>query len=68
MAQISVRMTLERVTKGALRYQEIDERRRPMVMSNPITVIGTLYLRKNGLNNQGIENTTDIVVTVKTVD
>lgn len=40
----TVAMMLEKETKGALRYQEIDENRQPIEQA--WAKIGTLYLRK----------------------
>ena len=44
---IKVPFNLERETKGALRYQESDANGSPQKQSDPGTIIGTLYLRKN---------------------
>lgn len=63
MTRIQVSLTLMRETKGALRYQEIDANRRQRMMSDPETVIGTLYLRKNGMPTD--PPPVDITVTIE---
>ncbi len=45
MATIQVRFKLEKETKGALRYQEVDEK--DEVIEQAWATIGTLYLRKS---------------------
>jgi hypothetical protein len=45
MAVIEVRFKLEKETKGALRYQEIDDKGE--VVEQAWAKIGTLYLRKS---------------------
>ena len=52
--KININMVLERTTKGALRYQEVNLSGRPLGMASQETVIGTLYLRKWGLQTQGV--------------
>lgn len=46
---MKVRMILERETKGAVRYQEVDGAGQPITQSDPGCVIGTLYIRKSAL-------------------
>lgn len=45
----TVTLVLERETKGAARYQEIDDQGSPRDIAN--AVIGTLYLRKSKMPN-----------------
>ena len=46
MALIEARFKLEKETKGAVRYQEVDEKGEPEHMS---AKIGSLYIRKTAL-------------------
>ena len=52
--EVQVNFVLERVTKGAIRYQEVDPAGHSLGMTDVNTVIGTLYLRKWGLRTQGL--------------
>ena len=47
---------LEKETKGALRYQEVEQDGRPVAVGS--WVIGTLYIRKAALNGQFPPNLT----------
>ena len=49
MPVIEVRFKLEKETKGALRYQEVDEKGE--VIEQAWAKIGTLYLRKSALSD-----------------
>jgi len=51
---------LERETKGALRYQEVEQNGRPVAVDSPADdrIIGTLYIRKAALNGQFPPNLT----------
>lgn len=46
---ISVKLQFERETKGAVRFQEVDDAGNPKDIAAG-AVIGTLYLRKSGIN------------------
>lgn len=52
MQRTSITMLIERETKGAVRYQEIDPARGNAVVkqSDPNCLIGTLYIRKSMLS------------------
>ena len=60
----TVAMTLEKETKGALRYQEVDEDRQPVEQA--WAKIGTLYLRKTAFE-RGKQAPTMLKVTVAEV-
>jgi hypothetical protein len=47
-----VTMRLEKETKGAVKYQEIDDSGAPVTTSNERCAIGTLYVRKTALNGE----------------
>lgn len=49
-----VHFTLERETKGAVRYQELDALGKPIDTRTNMdaAIIGTLYIRKAALNGQ----------------
>jgi len=49
MEKMTVRFTMERETKGAIRYQEVDKKGNKKAIADGAT-IGTLYLRKDSLN------------------
>lgn len=57
----TVRFTLERETKGAIRYQEVTEAGDVATVDQQL--IGTLYLRKSGV---GREVPASVEVTVRT--
>lgn len=57
----TVRMKLDKTTKGALRYAEIDSEGNETLIAD--AMIGTLYVRKSGLKG---EQPTVIDVTIKT--
>lgn len=46
---MKIRMILERETKRAVRYQEVDSSDQPISQSDPTCKIGTLYIRKSAL-------------------
>lgn len=48
---MKVSMTLERETKGAVRYQEVNHKGEPVQMSH--AVLGTMYIRKSGFEDLG---------------
>jgi len=52
MTVIEVRFELEKETKGALRYQEIDEKGE--AIEQALAKIGTLYMRKSAFEQGGI--------------
>jgi hypothetical protein len=60
---IEVRFELEKETKGALRYQEIDEKGE--AIEQALAKIGTLYMRKNAFE-QGAAFPQTLRVTVET--
>lgn len=47
--QVTARFRLEKLTKGAVRYQEINDAGEPVQISDGAK-IGTLYLRKSALD------------------
>lgn len=49
---MTVAFQLERETKGAVRYEEINDKGDAIEMSDPSCVIGTLYIRKSVLNGE----------------
>jgi hypothetical protein len=57
----TVTMTLEKETKGALRYQEVDEKHEPIEPA--WAKIGTLYLRKTAFE-RGKKPPTLLTVTI----
>ena len=57
----TVRMALERETKGAVRYQELDAAGKPVEAMDGAK-IGTLYVRKSAFSGQA---PTSIQVTVE---
>ncbi len=63
MKKLSVDLTLVKETKGALRYQEVTSEGHYLLMNNPKTVIGTVYLRKQGI--PGGEKPLNITVTIE---
>ena len=63
MAVIEVRFELEKETKGALRYQEIDEKGE--AIEQALAKIGTLYMRKSAFE-QGAAFPQTLRVTVET--
>jgi hypothetical protein len=50
MTTLTAKFQFERETKGAVRFQEIDETGKILDMT--AAAIGTLYLRKSSLNGQ----------------
>lgn len=56
-----VRMTLEKTTPGAVRYQEISSDGQPVKQTDPGCVFGTIYIRKSGISGEVPKN---ICVTV----
>ena len=50
-AKISAQFVLERETKGALRYQEVDDKGQPIEVV--AAKIGTLYIRKTAFEAGG---------------
>ena len=60
---IEVRFELEKETKGALRYQEIDEKGE--AIEQALAKIGTLYMRKSAFE-QGAAFPQTLRVTVET--
>ena len=65
--KIQVNFVLERTTKGAFRYQEVSLLGVAMGFMDPNTVVGTLYIRKNGVKGFGPKNLT-ILITDETKD
>jgi hypothetical protein len=63
-------LRLEGVTKGAVRYQEIDSNGNDLKMFDPNTLIGTQYLRQGKFKNLRDHSTGEwpqkIIVTVTT--
>jgi hypothetical protein len=47
--QITATLRLESVTKGAVRYQEVDDKGNDKKMFEPDTLIGTQYIRQGKL-------------------
>lgn len=47
--KVTVTMTLERETKGAVRYQEVNPQGQPVELVDAL--IGTLYIRKSKLSD-----------------
>ncbi len=69
--KVQVNFVLERTTRGALRYQEVNLVGEPLGMQDEDTVIGTLYLRKWGLRTQGLREghqPNNITVTIEIPD
>lgn len=48
-----VHLNLERTTKGAIKFQEIDKDGKPSYMYGPGTCFGSIYVRKTALH--GVE-------------
>jgi hypothetical protein len=46
---LEIRLKLEKETKGALRYQEVDEKGEPIEQAS--AKVGTLYLRKSSIEH-----------------
>jgi hypothetical protein len=65
MPVIEVRFKLEKETKGALRYQEVDEKGE--VIEQAWAKIGTLYMRKSAFE-RGTAFPQALRVTVETAD
>jgi hypothetical protein len=63
MSVIEVRFKLEKETKGALRYQEVDDKGE--VVEQAWAKIGTLYIRKSAFE-RGAEFPRSLRVTVET--
>jgi hypothetical protein len=61
-AKITAEFVLERETKGALRYQEVDDKDQPV--ETVWAKIGTLYIRKTGFE-RGTEPPNRLTVTVE---
>ena len=57
--QIEVRMKLERTTKGAVRYQEVDAKDNPVGAGE--FKVGTMYVRKHALPKEPPENIVVII-------
>lgn len=63
MAMIEVRFRFEKETKGAVRYQEIDNK--GVVVEQAWAKVGTLYLRKSALE-RGAAYPRNLVVSIET--
>lgn len=50
MDSVVIRFRLRNETKGALRYQEVDDRGNELTIGNGAR-IGTLYIRKEGVDS-----------------
>jgi hypothetical protein len=57
---ITVKFKLEKTTKGAVRYQEIDDNGAP---AEAWAKIGTLYVRKTAFERDSIPQTLTVSVT-----
>lgn len=62
----TVKLRLRAITKGALRYEEVDAEGNTVTFHDPWCLIGTLYLRQGGALTlrKGNEWSKDILVTV----
>jgi hypothetical protein len=49
MTEITLKFTFKEETKGAVRYQEVDDQGTPRKGDNDEAVVGPLYLRKAAL-------------------
>ena len=58
METAKLRFTVEKETKGAVRYQEVDAVNKPVFAPK----IGTLYVRKSAMNNGSIPQVLDVTV------
>ena len=56
-----VKMTLEKMTPGAVRYQEVSADGQVVKQTDPGCVFGTIYIRKSGIQGEIPQN---ICVTV----
>ena len=52
MWRVKVKFVIERETKGAVRYMEVDEKGEARDNMHPLAVVGTLYVRKAALDGQ----------------
>jgi len=59
--QRTVRLQLEKTTRGAIRYREVNTKGEPVDQAE--SVVGTLYLRKTALTG---EEPTAVSVTITT--
>lgn len=64
---------LQAITKGAVRYQEVDRYESPLRMNDPLTLIGTLYLRQSRLKDWENNRSSDIFprklkITIEVID
>ena len=55
---------LERETKGALRYQQVDNNGKPVTTNNGAEV-GTLYVRKTAFNGSGFPKNLKVTLEAK---
>jgi hypothetical protein len=65
MALIEAKFKLKQETKGALRYEEVDEKGIPVQQA--WVKIGTIYLRKSALE-RGAAYPQELRVTVETIE
>lgn len=61
MTQIKANFVLDRETKGAVRYQEVDDKGQPETVYHKI---GTVYLRKTAFD-KGVSAPRQITVTIE---
>ena len=58
---ITKTLVLDKVTKGAVRYSEVDARG-DIITDYREAVIGTIYVRKSALNGDGVPHTISVTI------
>lgn len=62
---MKIKMKLEKETKGALRYQEIDHNDQPVTTNDSACLMGTLYLRKKAMEGINTPRFIQVEVTIE---
>ena len=65
VSKLAVNFVLERETKGAVRYQEVDDQGWPVELA--LAKVGTLYIRKTAFD-RGTKPPNRLTVTVEPIE